>query len=216
MRSIQTTGGTSPSWLLVCLVAGVTSGLVTGAGLFLTMGRGTTERVERDLTLGPDAGSPELATGETLAAIRGLTEALERAALGALPRPATTRSAAAGSQDLLEPLRETLLALNEKLDRIADRSPGSSEATAHSIRESSRAQSIRVNEVTAVIDSLNGADGKSIKRSLHLRSIEYMVERFGMPTDVSGGNGSIHAAWRSGDHYFSVHFVDGVVAYIET
>ena len=213
MQSSPSTEYAVPLWLLVSLVAGVTSGLVASLGFYFVMGADRPARSEPAPMVEPEGRTALQETDPWLEVMRDLTDALENAALAA-PQPSggTRQEIDVGSRDVLAQLAETLASLDARLAAPGALSSGLGGARDSVVKESLLFRPVGAMDVVETCTRIQGEGQQEAKQSLYLRSIEEMVERFGMPTGVNTSDSNLQAERRSGDSRLLITFTNGVVS----
>ena len=208
MDKHQTRQERSPSLIATSVVAGVTSGVVTAALLALGLLRGDVASQPTILQpLAADEPQPSIEIKALLEVIVELTSALDRSALS---RPEPSRTALNRPKPA-EDLKQTLQSLNETLERLASSPQREGPRPAAVIDEVLRVQDVCSNEIQGFAAAAEEADQEDLSRTLFLRSIEYMVNRFGVPSELSPGQGLIRASWFTNSASLNATFVDGYV-----
>jgi len=201
-----------PYTIVASALAGLTSGVVTAT--LMSPSTLPTETSSRAPVLQGQAPSVS-DTKELLGAIRELTAALERTSLRAPDRSRTAISSESTAEAQPDSLEATLRSLDETLKGWGRAPSLAPKGPAPLINEAVRAQGVHANELAALATTFRDQPLETSRRALSLRSIDYMVHRFGMPTEINAGQGSIFATWRTESASLQATFVDGVVVSTE-
>ena len=107
-------------------------------------------------------------------------------------------------------LTEALTALEERIGRISRSVAGAAEHSA-AISENVRIGGIREDEVLRAVEAIRADDSDEFQRSLLLRTVGEMIDRFGFPTNVYRESAGFSAVWSLEDGGLYANFIDGVV-----